>query len=148
MKKFFIGISLMVIALLVSGCGAKGTQILECSMTDDETEGMSLTDTVKATYTNDELQEIVLNYEITFTEEYADYIDVFASSFKEEFTYLENQKGITLTNDINENVFKFNIAADLTKMDDEAKEALDIVEDNSTYESTKAGLEEEGYTCK
>ena len=34
------------------------------------------------------------------------------------------------------------------EMDDESKEALDIVDTTGNYEKTKESLEKEGYTCK
>lgn len=148
MKKFFWVITLMVIVSLVSGCGTKENKILECSMIDNQTEGISLTHKVEAIYNNNELQNIIFNYEIIFANEYIEYIDEISTSFKEQFTYLENQNGITMTDEIKENIFNLNIKADLTRMDIETKEALDIVGNNNDYKSTKLDFEEKGYTCK
>ena len=117
-------------------------------MIDNQTEGISLTHKVEAIYNNNELQNIIFNYKIIFANEYIEYIDEISTSFKEQFTYLENQNGITMTDEIKENIFNLNIKADLTRMDIETKEALDIVGNNNDYKSTKLDFEEKGYTCK
>lgn len=145
-KALKLCIPFLALVLLVSGCG--DTKVLECTMTDDSSEGMEMSQTIKATYRKDSLTKVDMTMKVTVDDEYADYMDMLEKSLTSEFTNLEDQKGITMDTKTKNNVLTFSLIADLNKMDDEAKEELDMVEDTGTYKDAKESFEEEGYTCK
>lgn len=145
-KKLMLCIPVVALGLLTSGCG--NTKVLECTMTDDSTDGMEMLETIKATYKKDALTNVTMNMKITVDEELEEYMDELSDSLTSEFSSLEDKEGVKVTAETDENVLDFNIEADLTKMDDEAKEELDMDDETETYEEAKKYFEEEGYTCK
>lgn len=140
-----LGIPTLALLLLVSGCG--NTKVLKCTMSDS-TDGMELSQTIKATFKKDAVTKMDMEMKMTVDDEFKDYIDDMADGLKSEFSNLEDQKGVNISTDTNGNVVTFKMTADLSKMDDEAKEELDMVGTSETYDQAKKELEEEGYTCK
>jgi len=145
-KKFMLCVPVLALGLLTSGCG--NTKVLECTMTDDSSNGMEMTQTVKATYKKDSLTKMDMTMKVTVDEEYEDYMDMLEASLTSEFENLEGKKGIKIDTNTKNNVLTFSLVADIDKMDEETKEELNMVEGTETYEEAKEGLEADGYTCK
>lgn len=127
------------------------TKTLECTMTDSET-GMKMKQTMKVSFKNNSITKLGMATKITLDDEYMDYIDMLESSLEEEFEtqfadYMD-KKGVTMNNKTKGNVLLFELEADLTKMDEETKEELDMVGKSDSYDEVKKSFEEEGYTCK
>lgn len=144
-NKVMLCVPVLALGLLTSGCG--NTKVLECSMSE-ENDGMEMSQVVKATYKKDALSKVDMTMKVTVDEEYAEYMDLFTTSLTSEFKNLEDKKGVTLNSETKDNTLTFNLVADLDKMDNDAKEELDMEEDAGTYEEAKKYFEEEGYTCK
>ena len=141
-----IGVPTLALALLVSGCGK--TKVLECTLTDDSSDGMEMTQTVKATFKNNTVEQMDINMKMTVDDALKEYTGELANTLKSEFSNLEDKKGVTIKTDTKDNVVTFNLSADLTKMDKDAKEELDMVGPSETYDQAKKELEKEGYKCK
>ena len=141
-----VGIPTILVVLLTSGCGK--TKVLECTMNDDSTEGLEMAHTVKATFKNDAVTKMDIDMVLTVDDELKDYTNELAESLKSEFSNLDGKKGVSITTDTKDKVVTFNLTADLSKMDDSAKEELDMVGTSETYAAAKKDLEGEGYKCK
>ena len=144
-KKIMLCLPVLALGLLTSGCGSE--KVLECTMSENS-DGMEMSQVVKATYKKDALSKVDMTMEITVDDEYAEYMDLFESSLTSEFTALEDQKGVTMNTETKDNTLTFSLVADLDEMDDEAKEDLDMEDNAGTYEEAKKYFEDEGYTCK
>lgn len=147
MKKILrLGIPTLALIFLVSGCGK--TKVLECSMKNNSTDGMEMSQIIKATFKNDAVTKMDISVNVEVDDEYKDYTDELEESLKSEFSNLEDKKGIEIKTNTKDNVISFKITANLSKMDDAAKEELDMVGTSETYDEAKKELESEGYTCK
>ena len=85
-----VGIPTILVALLTSGCVK--TKVLECTMNDDSTEGLEMTQTVKATFKNDAVTKMDIDMVLTVDDELKDYTNELAESLKSEFSNLDGKK--------------------------------------------------------
>lgn len=147
MKRFLkLGIPVLSLTLLLTGCG--NTKTLECSMKDDSNDGMVLNQKVKVSFDGDNVTKVDMDMKMTVDEEYSDYMDMMEDSLKEQFEDIESKKGITLKTSTKGNDINISFVADLTKMDKDTKEELDIVDTEASYDEAKKTFEDEGYSCK
>lgn len=152
MKKIMLCVPVLALGLLTSGCGKE--KVLECNMSDNST-GLGTEQSIKVTFGKDSVSKLELSMTMTVDEEYVDYMDTLVDGLKEEFSSMEEQKGITVSTDTKDNVISFDVVADVAKMDEEAMEALDFEGINEklddideAYEELKEEFEGQGYTCK
>ena len=150
MKKMVkLGVFAALALVLVTGCGSKSNEkVLTCTMTDDSNSMMEMNQTVKATFSKDKATKVNLVMKVKLSDEYKSYAKTFSTMLESQFTKLKDQKGVSYKTDSKDNVITFTLDADLTKMDDEAKDALDIGDTTGTYKETKKAFENEGYKCK
>lgn len=145
MKKF-LGLCLTVVVLgVVTGCGS--TKTLTCVQEENE-DGLKMKQTIEAVFKKDSVTKMTMTNEMEVPEEYKSYLSVFESSLKEELSEYENKSGVTVDMKTKDSVLSAVITADLTKMDEETKEELEIAGNNKKYDEIKKSMEEEGYTCK
>ena len=151
-KKMMLCVPVLALGLLTSGCGNK--KELNCTMTDD-TVGAKMEQNIKVVFGKDSVSKLQMTMTMTIDEEYSSYMDTFVDSLEEQFSSMEEQKGITVNTDTKDNVISFEVVADVDKMDDAAMEALDFEGINEklddideAYQELKEELEGEGYTCK
>ena len=131
--------------LLLTGCG-KDTVELTCSMTEDASYA-SMTAEYHLVYEDEKLTVMDQGAIIEVDEDYANYLSYFEDSFKEEFEDSPNY--VKTSYKIEGNRFIATASYDITKMsDEELGDSNDYEEEFATYDSAKAYLEDEGYTCK
>ncbi len=145
MKKILM-LSVPILALLfTTGCG--NTKELSCTMSDEST-GMEMTQDVKVTFKNDVAKKLDMTMKITIDDELKEYASEIEDNFKSSYSSVEGKEGVTIKSSTKDNVVSFNLVADIDKMDDEAKEELDLAGETETYNELRKSLEDEGYTCK
>ena len=138
-----IGVCFGMIFLL-TGCGNKVE--LTCNMTEDISYA-SMTAEYHLVYEDELLTVMDQGAIIEIDEEYADYLSYFEDSFKEEFE--DRASYVKTSYKTEDNRFIAKVSYDITKMSDEDLESSNDYEDEfATYESAKAYLEDQGYTCK
>ena len=143
-KGFYIGAFVMS-ACILTGCGSK---VLECSRNNDYSEEMKMNQTIKTTFKKDKITKLSMDMDVKLNETFIEYRDELKASIEEEFSNLKDTKGIEYATKDTEDGFKFNLDADINKLDDNAKDQLDLVNTEQSYEDAKAEFESEGYTCK
>lgn len=147
----FLAIVAILVFVAIAYFTLFNAKTLECTITDSET-GMDMKQTIKATFRNNSITKFGLTTTVTLDDDYKDYMDLFKDTFEEqfesEFGDYKDKKGVSMDTTTSDNIFTFNLEADLTKMDEETKEILDMTDNSETYEEVKASLKKEGYTCK
>ena len=145
MKKILmVGVPILAL-LFTSGCG--NTKELSCTMSDNA-NGMEMSQDVKVTFKKDTAKKLDMSMKITLDDELKDYASEMEKEMKSEYASMEDAKGVTIKTSTKDNVVSLNVVADLDKMDDEAKEELDLAGKTETYDELKKSLEDQGYTCK
>lgn len=130
--------------LLLTGCGNEVE--LTCNMTEDISYA-SMTAEYHLVYEDELLTVMDQGAIIEIDEEYADYLSYFEDSFKEEFE--DRASYVKTSYKTEDNRFIAKASYDITKMSDEDLESSNDYKDEfATYESAKAYLEDQGYTCK
>lgn len=145
MKKGIIIAAAIVMLGVATGCSKE--KVLNCSMTQDTT-GMKMSQDVKATFKGNDVKSISLSMNVELEEAYKSYSDTIISSLDNQFKNYKDKKGVTFSTKKTDDGINVSIKADISKMDDEAKKALDIVDTKANYDESKKELEKEGYTCK
>lgn len=147
MKKFMSIISMFMILITLTGCGKKS---ITCS--GDLTES-DITVAVKVTgdFKSDKLltQTIIMEFDLTEYLEYSD-IDTYYESFKTQYSKFDEYEGITTNVEKVNNSLIVTLKIDLTKVDDETYEELDLGSGDVDV-TTKAYISEftdMGFTCK
>ena len=147
MKNFFkVGV-LALVLVLVSGCGSSGSKVLTCTMSENQS-GMKMTNTAKITFNSKEATKINLNIDVNLDDSMKSYASMIASSVESQFSELKDQKGVTVKSNTKGSKVTLTIDADLTKMSDKAKEALNLDGATGTYKEAKKDLEKAGFKCK
>ena len=142
MKKKFLLIMLLVMTLLVTGCGSgkKETKVMSCSLKGTITQGVETNSNYKVTYEGDyvkviETEEVIVSDDITYLETVKDKVESIYSPYKdvEHYNYNVKVEGNTLTStteinyskiDMNE-LFKINSAIG-TLMEDNKLKVSDV----------------------
>ncbi|MBE6160351.1 MAG: hypothetical protein E7157_04840 [Lactobacillales bacterium] len=145
MKKTLVLLATVVMIGLSTGC--KKEKVLDCSTTQEQS-GIEMKQNMKATFKGNEVTDVKVTVDAVLGETYKNYKSLFVSSIESSFKKYEDLKGVDIKTTDKDDVVTVTLKADITKMDDEAKDALDIVDTTGNYEATKKALEKEGYTCK
>lgn len=145
MKKTIALLSAIVLIGLSTGC--KKEKVLDCSISENES-GIEMKQNIKANFKGNEVTNVIVTLDADLGEKYSSYKNLFVSTIKSTFKNYEDLKGVDIKTTDKDNVVTMTLTADITKMDDESKEALDIVDTTGDFEKTKESLEDEGYTCK
>lgn len=144
MKKL---VSLSVAAMMLcclTGCGKSNT--LKCSISESN-EGMDLKQTVEYTFNKSEASKVSMELTMKADKKYAEYIDQMADGFTEEFKELDGKKGVTVKSNKKGSSFTVSVSADLSKVDKDTREELDLGE-GATRDELKKELTDQGYKCK
>ena len=137
---------LLIVLLVVTGCGKKGPKIheLNCSKTiSDSISSVSYDN--KYTYEDGSLKTVVTDTSLKFTTEGISNLETFktyAEATKDEYN---KKDGVEATLTINDTTINIVVNYDITKMNDTEIE-------NNNYKldlnDLREKLEKEGYTCK
>lgn len=145
MKKTLVLLATVVMIGLSTGC--KKEKVLDCSMTQEQS-GIEMKQNLKATFKGNEVTDVTVVMDAVLGEKFVSYKSMFVSSLESSFSKYEDLKGVEIKTTDNDDTVTVTLKADITKMDKESKEALDVVDTKGDYEATKKALEKEGYTCK
>lgn len=145
MKKTLVLVATVVMIGLSTGC--KKEKVLDCSMSQEQS-GIEMKQNLKATFKGNEVTDVTVVMDAVLGEKYASYKSIFVSSLESSFKKYEDLKGVEIKTTDDDDVVTITLKADITKMDDEAKDTLDMVDTTGNYDATKKALEKEGYTCK
>lgn len=143
-KSLYFGVAIIGTCLL-SGCGSK---TLVCTRSNDYSDEMKMNQTVKASFKGDHVSKLSIDMDVTLGENYMEYRDELKASVQDEFESLKDTDGVSYNAVDTNNGFKFNLDANISKLDDNSKKELDIVNTEQSYDDAKKEFESEGYTCK
>lgn len=146
MKKSLI-VFVSVIALgLATGCGSK-SKTLECSKSQSQS-GIELKQVVKANFKGNEVEKVIIDMDAVLPEQYQAYKSTYLKTFESSFASYKNLKGVDLKVSETKDGVNIKMTAELSKMDDEAKNKLDVVDTKASYDKSIKDFESQGYTCK
>ena len=144
MKNFFkVGV-LALVLVLVSGCGSSKGKVLTCTNSDEES-GMKMSQTIKITFSGDKASKIVQDYVIDFGEENKSMASVYTAMFEASYKDL---KGVSVKSSTKGTKATFTLTAEVSKMDDAAKEKMDLDNLDKSYDDIKKSAEDSGFKCK
>ncbi len=146
MKKSIIVLSAVLVLGLATACGSK-KKTLSCTKTETES-GVELKSTISANFKGNEVSDMTVNMDAVLPEEYASYKSVYISAFESSFSSYKELKGVDVKIKETDDGVNIKLTADLSKMDDDAKDKLDIVDTKADYDKSIKELEEDGYKCK
>lgn len=145
MKKS-LGLLLAVVMIGCSvGCGSK--KVLTCTKSEKES-GMEMNQKIKATFNGNNVKEVEVTVDAKLSDEYKSYKSIFVSSLESSFEDYKDLKGVDIKTSDKDDTVSVTLKADLSKMDKNAKDKLDIVDTKASYKESKKDLEKDGYTCK
>ena len=146
MKKGIIAFAAVIALGLTVGCGSK-SKTLECTKSEDQS-GVSLKQTVKANFKGNNVEKMTIDMDAKLPEAYKSYKSTYIKAFESSFASYKKLKGVTVKVSETSDGVNIKLTADLKKMDDDAKDKLDIVDTKASYNKSIKELEGEGYKCK
>lgn len=146
MKKLVVLLTSVLCVSLAVGCGGK-SKVLECTKTEKQT-GAKLSQKIKATFKGNEVTDMTIDMDAILDDSYKSYKSTFKSVFDSQFKKYKNLKGVDVKISETDDGVNIKLTADLTKMDKDAKDELDIVDTKANYAKSKKELEADGYNCK
>lgn len=144
-KSLIVFVSVIALGLTV-GCGSK-KKTLECTMSKAQS-GITLKQTIKANFNGNNVKDIVVDMDAVLPEAYKAYKSTYISAFESSFAAYKNLKGVDVKISESDDGVNIKLTADLSKMDKDAKDKLDIVNTKASYDKSIKELEAEGYKCK
>lgn len=146
MKKY-LGICLAVVLVgFATGCGGS-SKTLTCTK-EEKATGMDMKQTVNLSFENDNIKKLEIIQDANVSESYSSYMKELETSLKSAFATYEDTKGFTLDTSTKGNTIKISLVADFSKMDEDAKQNLDIVDTKAKLSDAKKAFEDQGYKCK
>lgn len=145
MKKVLVLLFAVIMMNLSTGCNSK--KVLNCSMTKNQS-GIEMNQNIKMTFNANNVENFTVTVDAILGEEYKNYKSLFISTLESSFERYKNLQGVDIKTTDNDNTITIALNADVNKMDDDAKKALDIVDTRGSFSETKKSLENSGYTCK
>ena len=146
MKKGIVVFASIIALGLTAGCGSK-TKVLECTKTEEQS-GVKLTSTIKANFNGNDVKDMTVDMDAVLPDEYSSYKSTYIKAFESSFASYKKLKGVDVKVSETKKGVNIKLTADLKKMDDDAKDKLDIVDTKANYDKSVKELETEGYTCK
>ncbi len=144
MKKYLaVGLAVVMMGF-ATGCGS--TKTLKCTM-DQNVAMMDMKQTINITFKKDTVTKMEVIQDVKVDDSYSSYMSEIEKSLEQEMDEYK-EKGLNVTTKTNGNNIKVSMVADLTKMSDEDKESLDLVDAKGKMSDAKKALEEQGYKCK
>ena len=143
-KSLYLG-AIVIGTCLLSGCGSK---TLVCTRSNDYSDEMKMNQTVKTSFKNDHVSKLSIDMDVTLGENYMEYREELKTSVQDEFNDLKDTDGVKFSTVDTSNGFKFNLEANVSKLDSTSKKKLDIIDTEQSYDDAKKEFESEGYTCK
>ena len=146
MKNLFKLGTLVLVVVLITGCGSKG-KTLTCTRELNEV-GMVENSTVKVNFKGEKVAKIATTLKITLGDEYISSLDGLKSSMESIYEGIKDKDGVKFSSSSDKNSFTINLKLDVSKFNENELAGLDLVDVNGTYDSIKAVYEKEEYTCK
>lgn len=144
MKKYLVvGLAVVMMGFL-TGCGSN-TKTLKCTM-DQNVAMMDMKQTINVTFKKDTVTKMEVIQDVKVSDSYSSYMEEIEKSLKEEMDSYK-EKGLKVETKTNGNNIKVTMVADLTKMSDEEKEGLDLVDAKGKMSDAKKAFEDQGYKC-
>lgn len=144
MKKYFY--SFLALSLLfLTGCGSK---TLKCSRDNSYSDDMKMYQNLNVTFNGDSVSKLSMDMDIQLSEDYLEFKDSLIESIESEFSTFVNEKGLSYSTSVRDDGFVFKLKVNFNRLSAEAKNELDIIDSENSYDSIKNELEETGYTCK
>lgn len=145
MKKIMYGVTLIAIALLLSGCG---TKTLTCTK---ETTSSAYTTTEKMTiiFENDSVvNKMHISLSMKVADSYQNYMSTIESSIKSAYAQYDDEDGITVDTTVDGTTVKVEMDVVPSELSDDAKTNLDMDNFTGSYSKTKEYMGNEGYSCE
>ena len=146
MKKRIVVLVSIIALGLTAGCGKKG-KVLECTKSESQS-GLTMKQTIKANFKGNNVEDITINMDAVLPEAYAAYKSTFIKTYESSFASYKKLKGVDVKVSETKDGINIKLTADLSKMDSDAKDKLDIVNTKASYSKSVKELEAEGYKCK
>ena len=146
MRKGIITLAMVLTLGLAVGCGSKN-KTLECTKTEDKS-GVSLKQTIKAKFSGNNVKDLTLDMDAVLPDAYKSYKSTYIKAFESSFASYKNLKGVELKVTETDDGFNIKLTADLSEMDDDAKNKLKIVDTKASYSKSIKELEADNYKCK
>ncbi len=144
MKKYLAVCFAVVMVGFATGCGSD-TKTLKCTMEQNVTM-MDMTQTINVTFKKDTVTKMELVQDVKVADSYSSYMEEIEKSLTDEMNSYKEQ-GLDVTTKTNGNNIKVTLVADLTKMSDEEKESLDLLDAKGSRSDAKKAFEDAGYKC-
>jgi hypothetical protein len=136
-----------MVVMIGFATGCQKEKVLDCSMSQDST-GMKMSQNIKAVFKGNNVKSITLSMDVELEDTYKSYSDTIISGVETQFEDYKDMKGVTFETKKTDDGINVKLEANIDKMDDDSKEALDIVDTKADYDKSKTELEDDGYTCK
>lgn len=146
MKKY-LGICFAVVLVsFATGCGSK-TKTLKCTM-EQNLSVYEMQQNVNVSFKKDNITKMEIIQTVKVDETYSSYMSELEKTLATVFDSYKDTKGFDISTKTDGNTIKTTLVADFSKMDDDAKDSLDIVDTKAKYEDAKKAFEAQGYSCK
>lgn len=151
MKRFISFFSLVLGSLIfLTGCGSKvsdNSKVLECNSTN--TVGSTLTEEVyKIHFDGDKVDKFSMNINVTLNETDDVTRDNLENEVNSAFGNYKNRDGISYSSNIKDNGFTVKMDINYSKLSDDDKAYITIINSEKSYDDIKVELENSGFSCK
>lgn len=146
MKKYLGICFAIVLVSFATGCGSK-TKTLKCSM-EQNLSVYEMKQDVNLSFKKDSITKMEIIQNVKVDETYSSYIGELEKTLATTFDSYKDTKGFDISTKTDGNTIKTTLVADFSKMDDETKKSLDIVDTTAKYDDAKKAFETQGYSCK
>ena len=146
MRKILKISGLLLVIVLVTGCGGSKEKVLTCTSSNKEA-GMEIVEELNITFKSKKAVKLKKIEKLVLDDDYKTYIKQFADAASNQYASYKNEKGITYKVDTKDNKVIITFDADFSKLSKELKKEL-IFDSSNDFSSTKKSLEENGFKCK
>lgn len=135
-----------VLILIVTGCTKK--QVLTCDKTEINDNKLNLSQSVKITFQEDIVTDVLLESTIKVPEAETVYLEEASNSLEAAMEKYKNRTGITYKNEKTADSIKISLKEKMADISDSDKQELGINYGKQSMSAVKQGFEEQGFVCK
>lgn len=146
MKKYLGVCFAVVLVSFATGCGSK-SKTLKCTMEQDLSV-YKMEQNVNVSFQKDDITKMEIVQTVKVDDTYSAYMSELEKTLATVFDSYKDTKGFDISTKTDRNTIKTTLVADFSKMDDAAKESLEIVDTKAKYDDAKKAFEAQGYSCK
>ena len=143
MKKILYCCTLSLCLLLFSGCGQK---TLKCNLFNDYKGDITTDRTVIFTFKGDSLSKLSYITKASFSEDYVSAKDSLISSISD--VPYKDFNGVSTSLKNEESSFEHKLNINYSKLSDDEKKQISIVNFEKNYEEIKNEFVQKGFTCE